>query len=234
LSASHNAPIFNAPDIVKWIGGATLLAHVGRALLPDGQGMELLIDMAFIPARYGADYLVGGGSWWPLLATPLSYLLIHGDFTHLLVNVLLFLAFGAAVARRMGAGHFLSFYALSGVAGAFAFLLFNLDLFAPVIGASGAVSGMVGAVCRLSFRPPDPAHPMPFHSRGSAMGFVVVWLVLNFFFGMLPPELIGGSGGGIAWETHLGGFLFGLLAIGYFDGRGLPPKPFEFGPSAHT
>jgi membrane associated rhomboid family serine protease len=75
---------------------------------------------------------------------------------------------------------------------------------------------------------------MPFSSKGSALGFVVVWMVLNFFFGMLRPEALGIEGGGVAWETHLGGFIFGFIGISWFDGQGLPPNRFEFAPPTHS
>ena len=235
MSAAKNSPIFNAPDAVKWIAGVTLLAHIGRVyLLSDDDALSLLVDMAFIPARYSEASLAAHGLRWPLFSTPVTYLVVHGDFTHLLVNVLMFLAFGAAVGRHMGSWSMLQFYVLCGLAGALVFWLFNIGLIAPVIGASGAVAGMVGAVCRMSFRPSDPFNPMPFSSRGSALGFVVVWMVLNFFFGMLPPEALGMEGGGIAWETHLGGFMFGFIGIPWFDGRGLTPNRFEFAPPTHT
>jgi membrane associated rhomboid family serine protease len=235
VSDAENTPIFNAPDAVKWIAGATLLAHIGRMyLLSDEGALSLLVDMAFIPARYSEANLAAHGLGWPLFLTPMTYLLVHGDFTHLLVNVFMFLAFGAAVGRRMGSWGLLQFYVLCGLVGAFAFWLFNIGLIAPVIGASGAVAGMVGAVCRMSFRPSDPSNSMPFSSRRSAFGFVVVWMLLNFFFGMLPPEALGMEGGSIAWETHLGGFIFGFIGISWFDGRGLPPNRFEFAPPTHS
>lgn len=234
MSAPEHTPIFNAPDVVKWIAGATLLAHVVRELLPAETAISLMVDLAFIPGRYGAEYLEAAGASMLLLTTPVTYMFVHGDFTHLLVNVLLFLAFGAAIGRRMGARPFMLFYIGAGVVGAAVFWLFNIGLVAPVIGASGAVAGMVGAVCRLGFGVSDPRNSMPFHSRNSALGFVVVWLVLNFFFGMLPPDLVGAGGGGIAWETHLGGFVFGFIAIRWFDGRGRPANPFDFEPPTHT
>ena len=75
---------------------------------------------------------------------------------------------------------------------------------------------------------------MPFQSRQSTFGFIAMWVFLNFVLGALPPEIVGLKGGAIAWETHLGGFIFGLLAAKTFDGRGLPPDPFEFRPPTLT
>lgn len=237
MSESSNPPIFNAPVAVKWVIGVTVLAHLLRMLLPQEIGQTLLVDLSFIPALYGgqpASIL----EWLLLITSPVTYLLAHIDLTHLAVNMLLLLAFGAAVGRRMGNWPFLLFYVLSGIAGAVAFGLLNIDLLAPVVGASGAVAGMVGAVGRLSLAAgaawKDPGNPMPFQTRSAALGFIVIWLVLNFVFGVLPAGVLGSEGGGIAWETHLGGFVFGFVTIRWFDGRGRPPSPFEFNPPAHT
>ena len=228
MSAAHNAPIFNAPDAVKWIVGATLGAHLARVyLLPSEDAGALMIELAFVPARYTSETLDVFGSSWSTFASPVTYMLVHGDLTHLLINVLLFLAFGSAVGRRMGFRPMLGFYILCGLAGAFVFWAFNIGEVVPVIGASGAVAGAVGAVSRLSFLMNYQDNPMPFSNRGSVLAFVIIWLVLNFFFGMLPPEVFGSSGGGIAWETHLGGFVFGFIAVSRFDGRGLPPIPLN-------
>ena len=237
MSEFRNPPALNAPEAVKWIIGVTVLLHVVRAVVPDDVAQAMMLEMSFIPAFYA----VGPESFLAallLITMPFSYALVHIDVTHLAVNMLLFLAFGAAIGRRMGFGTFVVFYALSAATGALVFGLFNAEEFAQVVGASGAVAGMVGAVGRLSLRPEtawrDLANPMPFHSRNAALGFIVVWLVLNFAFGVIPPSLVGSDAGGIAWETHLGGFAFGFLAIRWFDGRGLPPDPFEFDPPAHT
>ncbi len=228
MSAAHNAPIFNAPDAVKWIVGVTLVAHFARVyLLPIEESGSLMIELAFVPARYSSEILDVFGSSWSTFASPVTYMLVHGDLTHLLINALLFLAFGSAVGRRMGFRPMLGFYILCGLAGAFVFWSFNIGEVVPVIGASGAVAGAVGAVSRLSFLRHDPSNPMPFNNRGSVFAFVIVWLLLNIFFGMLPPEAFGSSGGGIAWETHLGGFVFGFIVVSRFDGRGLPPIPLN-------
>ena len=134
----------------------------------------------------------------------------------------------------MGKCQLVLFYIFSGIAGAALFALLNANSFAPLIGASGAVAGMVGAVCFYSLAPSYSSNPTPFRSRNSTFGFIAMWFFLNFFLGALPPEFIGLKGGAIAWETHLGGFIFGLITAKSFDGRGLPPRSFEISASTHT
>ena len=74
---------------------------------------------------------------------------------------------------------------------------------------------------------------MPLSSRNAALTFVIVWLVLNFFFGMLPAEAFGASGGGIAWGTPRW-FRVRVPGDFWFDGRGLKPNTFEFRPPTLT
>ena len=234
MSPNQKTPLFNAPEAVKWICGVTILAHVGRVCLNREESLDLLVDLAFISVRFSRTFVESVGLQWQTITSPITYVLVHGDFTHLLVNVLMFLAFGAAVGRRMGKPQLILFYIFSGIAGATLFAILNANSFAPLIGASGAVAGMVGAVCFYSLAPSYPSNPMPFQSRNSTFGFIAMWVFLNFFLGALPPEFIGLKGGAIAWETHLGGFIFGFIAAKPFDGRGLPPRLFEISPSAHT
>ena len=96
--------------------------------------------------------------------------------------------------------------------------------FAPVLGASGAVSGLIGAVAILGFRHhPHAPPPPPFHNRRTVWGFVAAWLLINVLFGLLPGEAFGVAGR-IAWEAHLGGFIAGGILMPWFDGRGLSKR----------
>jgi membrane associated rhomboid family serine protease len=89
----------------------------------------------------------------------------------------------------------------------------------PLIGASGAISGMVGAVGGIALTNP-PAPDMPFRSRRAALTFVVVWLALNLIVGLFGAAAMG-IDGAIAWETHLGGFIAGFVLIRAFPRNGM-------------
>ena len=101
MSAVHNSPIFNAPKAVKLIVGATLVAHLVRVYFLTGEKtVAVMVEMAFVPARYSPEFLEAFGMNWSTFVSPLTYMLVHGDFTHLLINVLLILAFGQSSERR--------------------------------------------------------------------------------------------------------------------------------------
>lgn len=210
-------PILNAPRAVRWIAGITVLVHIARMLMPQGLDRELFAQFAFVPGRYFGDTY---GDLFSLLAAPITHLLLHADWMHLIVNMAFFLAFGSAIGRRMGAKQFVLLYLLCGIAAAFTWALIYAHAAAILLGASGAVSGMVGAVARVSIWPPrHNGSALPFWRPQIVVTFVCIWLLLNVLFGIFPAILAEGYGG-IAWEAHLGGFVAGFLLIGFFDGRG--------------
>jgi len=145
------------------------------------------------------------------------------------VNVLWMLAFGTAIARRIGAHGFWEFSILCGIAGAITHLVFHWGEMAPVVGASAAISGqMAGALRFIFFACREPGEQLPdfvkapLASLGTAlrdhriMGFLIFWVVLNAYFGLTSVSFGVGSDG-IAWEAHIGGFVCGLLTFGFFD-----------------
>lgn len=195
-------------------------------LLPDWLRDELFLTFSFIPVRYIYPLSEQGFEW---LWSPITYSLLHGGFEHIAFNSLWLAAFGAPVVRRIGTTRFIVFWVLSAIAAAAFYLCFHLAEASLMIGASGVISALMGAACRFAF----PAHGQPngrnahLNPRLSILGaftsrmvvvFTVVWLFGNLLVVFGVP-LIGGGSGGIAWEAHIGGFLFGFLLFGLFDPR---------------
>jgi len=222
-------PIFNVPGSVLVALVVLITVYFSLNLLPWEERINLLLTLAFIPARYtaaGADLPGGAVAGVTSFAT---YMLVHGSLVHLLVNGLWMLAFGSAVARRLGGARFFAFTLFCGVAAAFAHLLVHFGEAVPVVGASGAVSGHMAGAIRFLFggqgslleRSADPARlPLAtirqtFTDRRILI-FLGIWLAVNALFGLGNVRL-DGSGAGIAWVAHIGGFAAGLLGIGMFD-----------------
>jgi membrane associated rhomboid family serine protease len=250
--------IINLPGVVTAV--ILVLAAVQLVLeaLPDGAVMALVERFAFIPARLTFIFAPGavlralaqieplntetdaglalilndaGRAW----STPLTYALLHGNWTHLAINCLTLAAFGAPLARRFGPFRFLVFLAVCAVAGALAHLIAHPFDTMPVIGASAAISGTMAAVARFAFTPGAPLGERRFsHMRETggqaaalslselasnqrAVVFLVTWFLVNLLFGLFPQA--GGASAVIAWEAHIGGFLAGLLLFGRFDPR---------------
>jgi membrane associated rhomboid family serine protease len=240
--ANSREPILNVPPVVAVLLAVLVAIHaVRRLVLPYGVDLTLLWTFAFVPARYDPGALVGailpggrGAEVWSFV----TYALLHADITHLGVNAVWLLAFGSPVARRFGSGRFLLFFAITVAAGALAHLLTHAGELAPMIGASAAISGTMGAAARFVFQPGGsldlwhgdrshadqiPAAPLMVALRNPrVIAFLLVWFGLNLLFG-LGSAPFAGETQSVAWQAHIGGFLAGLLIFSAFDpvGRAL-------------
>jgi len=224
-------PIFNAPgSVVNCLAVLAIVHALLWHVLPERLGLKALEMMAFIPARYSGGYTELAGGWPAAIWTFLTHQLLHGDVTHLLLNSAWLLVFGGAVAMRIGAVRFLVFGLSGGVAGALVFLALRFGDPVPMIGASGAVSGLMGGAFRFFFAAMDRGgfehfrnspKSVPLMSvaevlsdkRFQALALVIV--MINIAMSVAAPALT--SGDGIAWQSHLGGFLFGLLTFHKFE-----------------
>ena len=221
-SGPTREPIFRAPAVVVGLIALLAAVHAVRSFLLDpAVDADLLFTYAFIPARYGFP-----GSLWDLGIPFVSYMALHGDWAHLVINSLWLLAFGPIVTRRFGTPLFLLFFLVCGVAAALMHLVLNWGGMNPVIGASGAVSGLMAAGLRLmpglfAWATPGEVPMAPIFSR-QILTFSAAWMVLNLVVGLVGAGLLGGEGA-IAWQAHLGGYLAGLLLAGPFDY--LRPRP---------
>ena len=217
-------PFLYTPAAVLWLIALLVAAHVARVLAPADLSNRVLIDYAFIPARYSREFLtvhgINAGSWYEQVLPFISYVFLHADLAHLIINSLWLLAFGPIVARRFGTVLFLTFFIVCGVAAAATHLAFNWGSADPVIGASGAISGLMAAAIRM-LRPlprlSDPSGRLAPILSMQTMVFTAFWVFVNVLAGVTGL----GAGGGhvrlIAWQAHLGGYAAGLLLAGPFD-----------------
>lgn len=229
-------PMINAPFVVVGLLVAFVLVHVARAFLSDMADAYVILSLGFIPARYGFQPYDLPGGVLTSVTSFLTHIFVHGDTLHLAINSAWLLAFGAPMARRLGGLRFLAFTLLCGVAGALTFLALNPGLLVPMIGASGAISGLMGGLLRFLFNAfdrggsglvPEGAREVPRMDLGQMLQdrrvlvTIGIWVALNFLLSLG----FGGfdEAGAIAWEAHLGGFFAGLLTFGFFD-RQMQPQ----------
>ena len=136
-----------------WLIAVLTALHAARILLPPARAQDIVYDYGLIPARYSRAFLesrmLDPGTLWERAVPFVSYMGLHDDWTHLVINCLFLLAFAPIVARRFGAVLFLVFFIVCGVAGALTYLAFNWGTPAPVVGASGAISGLMAAALRM-------------------------------------------------------------------------------------
>ena len=261
LPRPPRVPVFNVPTAVAVAVGLLILMHAVRVLaLSDESDVALLVDLALIPARWTAALdpsraeailRAAAAAATPreaaghlafaryILAEPeampwtfVSYGLLHGSWSHVLLNSVWLMAFGTPVARRCGAWRFAAVALLATLAGAALHVLLSPLSAAPLIGASGGVSGLMAAASRFVFQPAPrlPAHTPPWQlppdrpiqsvpellRNRSALLFLLIWLATNLLFGLAAVPL-GFSTEAVAWDAHLGGFLVGFLALPLLD-----------------
>ncbi|MBI2758706.1 MAG: rhomboid family intramembrane serine protease [Chloroflexi bacterium] len=154
--------------------------------------------------------------------TIFTSMFMQGGWFHILSNMWVLFIFGDNIEDRMGGGRYLIFYLLSGVAAALmqSYLLQASNV--PMIGASGAIAGVLGAYL-ISFPRARVASLVPIFFIFTiieipAMIFLLFWFVSQLFSGFLALQGSGG-GSGIAWWAHIGGFVFGMLAVNLFAPR---------------
>jgi membrane associated rhomboid family serine protease len=152
------------------------------------------------------------GHWWPGILTAMF---LHAGWAHAAMNGLGALAFGPPVARLFpgprGALAFFAFYIVCGLAAALGYGLIHLDSQALMVGASGAVFGLTGAAIRLLGRRDGRLRAL---TDRRVLSTSLALMAVNAGVGLIGFAPGMEEGGGIAWEAHAFGFLFGLLAIG--------------------
>ncbi len=216
--------IFNVPASIVALIGVLAAAHAARALSPAAVSDRILNDYALDPVVYSARALqaLGAGvpSFYDRVVPLFSHMFLHADLTHIAINCVWLLAFGPVIARRFGGLAFFLFFLLCGLAGAACFVALDWGRNVAAIGASGAISGLMGGAIRM-MRIREPylnVATLPLQPLFSAqvLSFSAIWMVVNFVTGIFG---IGASGAlqAIAWQDHLGGYIAGLVLAGPFE-----------------
>jgi membrane associated rhomboid family serine protease len=215
-------PIFNIPVVLIILVALMFAIHLVRTyVLTTEQDQIVVYHTAFISARYlhplsEQDYLGYFGG-------PVTYSLLHGGWLHLIFNSVWLVAFASPLAVRIGAFRFTVLWIASAVASAFFHGVMTSFEMSVLIGASGVVSATVGAVCRFALplsgtrQMRSAAYaprlgPLEALTHRTVISFIMVWALSNI---VLVGVLSGASN--VAWQAHLGGFLFGYFAFALFD-----------------
>lgn len=176
---------------------------------------DKIYQVAVIP--YNITRLNSPGVWLSLVTS----LFFHAGVAHLFGNMLYLWVFGNNIEDRLGHIRFIFFYLSCGIAATFGHIVTSFDSRLPVIGASGAISGVLGAYLLLYPRAKVlvliPLFFIWRIAKISALWFLVFWMMLQFFYGAASFALAGQSSqGGVAWFAHIAGFFAGMLFLGIF------------------
>ncbi len=207
-------PMLRLPWPPALIAVVLIALYALQSVQPDPDGLAL--QFGFAPIR-----LLQGG-WYGLFTA----MFVHGSWSHVLINAVFCVAFGAGVARRFGTGPgggllFLLFFLVCGLCGNLGYALVHPHGADPVVGASGAIAGFYAATSRImGGRKLAALTATPVVVMGAA------WIVGNLVIGLLRINAGFGSTAPVAWEAHIAGYVAGLLLIGMFD-RAAPGAPFQ-------
>lgn len=194
-------PLINLPFLTKILMGAFVAIFVIMTYVLPQAGLEwVYIHLGFIPGRF-----TGALAFEPLaLITPLTHIFIHGSWLHLAMNTVMMAAFGSGIERWMGARRMAIYFFLCGLCGAAFHFALNLHSAYPVIGASGALSGLFAAAIIMLNR-----GRAEMGGRFGILPFIILWIGITVGFGMMGSP----DGHDIAWAAHLGGFLGGFVIL---------------------
>jgi membrane associated rhomboid family serine protease len=205
------------------------IAFFWQTLL-DQEGQDLMIrSFGLIPAElFGMGDPIYGKLQMPRLLTVFSSVLLHGGLLHLFANALFLWIFGNNVEDAMGHSRFFVFFFTCGAVAALAHALVQPGSVIPMIGASGAVGGVLGAYLVLFPRSRLLVFAFPFLIRLPA------WLVLITWFGVqgVSAVMADPDAGGVAWWAHIGGFIAGMVLVRFFRKSRPAPPPAEPGDKA--
>ena len=206
---SHRFPAINLILIV-----INALAFLYEIQMDPSALKEFIFEWGLIPARL----LSNPSAAWSTIFTSMF---LHGGWFHIINNMWVLFVFGDNVEARMGGIRYLIFYLLCGVAAVLlqTYVLPSSDV--PMIGASGAVAGVLGAYLIL-FPRSRIASLVPILFIFTiieipAVIFLLFWFVSQLYSGLFAIQ--GGGGSGIAWWAHIGGFIFGIIMVFFFRTR---------------
>ncbi|GAA0630627.1 rhomboid family intramembrane serine protease [Brevundimonas kwangchunensis] len=200
MTRPPSEPVFNAP----------LAALLVIASIPALNLVQESVHYDWLQFAFRPDSLTHG-DWWPGIVTAMF---LHAGWGHALMNALGALAFAPPVARLFpglrGGAAFVAFYMVCGVVAALGYGLIHINSDALMVGASGAVFGLTGAAIRLLGRRNGRLRSL---TDKRVVSTSVALMAVNLAVGLIGFAP-GVDAGGIAWEAHAVGYLFGLVAIG--------------------
>ena len=198
---------------------ACVLVFLYQLSLPDREATRFVFSFGAIPSVVsGYKALPAEIAQVPANATLVTSMFLHGGLMHLVGNMLFLWVLGDNVEDALGHVRFIAFYLASGVAAALSHAAAEPGSTVPMIGASGAISGVISAY--LMLHPRASIKTLVFRAVVDLPAYVVLGLWIGFQF--LNAYLAGPGQGGIAWWAHIGGFFAGVVLVVPMRQRGVP------------
>jgi membrane associated rhomboid family serine protease len=220
-------PLRGAParKVWPWVTVGLIAVNVAVFLYqlrigPDAAA-ALFVQKGAVPAKLSQLKLLGPHHSWWVLPTMFSALFLHAGWVHLIGNMWFLWVFGEALEDNLGHWRYLGFYLFVGFFAGLIYVLAASSLSAPLIGASGAIAGVLGGyLVRL---PQAPIRTLVFWRLKFETVFIPAFVWLALWLGLQFYGLR--QGGAVAWMAHLGGFFTGLLTVSLFTPLRPAPAP---------
>ena len=198
-----------------------VLAFFLEVSRPEAALQSFVQSWGVVPREYAAGQDLSPMIPAPFWTTLFTSMFLHGGWMHLGGNMLYLWIFGDNVERSMGAVRFLLFYLVCGLAASAAHIMFNLGSALPAVGASGAISGVLGGYLLLF--PRNRVRVLTYGRIAHIPAIVVIgfWIVLQFVNGIGSVARTDETAG-VAYMAHIGGFVAGIVLVKLFVGRGRP------------
>ena len=195
---STREPIFNMPPIVQTLCLLNIGVFLLKEFLPQFMTEDVLSALAFVPGRYTGTEPFSLAA----ITSLLTHMFVHADWLHLIINMTTLMAFGAGLEKNLGGWRMLLLYFATGLCGAGLHILFDPHSSVPMIGASGAISGLFGGILMMMYG----AGMMG--SFKKLLPVIFIWIGVSLFFGFFGMP---GEANPIAWDVHISGFISGML-----------------------
>jgi membrane associated rhomboid family serine protease len=211
------------PIVTMALIALNVLFFVVELMQPSEGALQSFIQAwGVVPHEYSAGRDLAPAIPLPFWSTLLTSMFLHGGWAHLGGNMLYLWIFGDNLEKRMGNLRFLVFYLVCGVAAGLAHILTNARSDMPTVGASGAISGVLGGYLLLF-----PRNRVRVLARGGvayvpAWVMLGLWIVIQFMSGAMAISQTA-NGGGVAYMAHVGGFVAGMVLVHFFAGRSMRP-----------
>jgi len=223
-------PTSTAPILTVALIAANVLVFFYQVSLGPEAREVLVYQFGTIPAAVtGSRALPEALAVIPPIFSVFTSMFLHGGWLHLIGNMLYLWIFGNNIEDAMGHVRYLIFYLLCGVAASFSHILSDAQSVIPSIGASGAISGVLGAYLLLYPRARVLVLvPLGFFTQLMHIPASIV-LGIWFLLQLLSSAVSNSQGGGVAWWAHIGGFVAGMILVALFKKRHVrffnPPLP---------
>ena len=218
IPLKDDIPTLNKPIVRNYILAICVIVFILQIMNPGYRSGELFYSYGLIPSvLFGNQQLPENVYAIPAIVTIFTSMFMHGGFMHLAGNMLYLWIFADNIEDDLGKKNFFIFYILCGVGAAMAQVFADVNSQVPMIGASGAIGGVLGAYL-INYPNSRVLVLIPFGFfsqiiKIKALYVLGFWFILQF----INSSLSSSSGGGVAYAAHIGGFITGIILILFFN-----------------